>query len=193
MGSSEFEERNHGINMNKYINGALIALTTLIAIAPVNATVLKGGVSSNNFQQNGMLQGSVENSVSAAEQAREVEGTWNCVSKVVDSNCPSIIPGTVVQSFIQFLRNAEGSLVQNWQESGWTPASTPVLKFGNSQISTSKEATFQNGQGGWTARTQERMKMLNPQTMIAESTVQQYLNGQFVGTYKTTSVLRKSI
>lgn len=46
--------------------------------------------------------------------------------------------------------------------------------------------------GGWTARSQEHLKLLDPNTMIAESVVEQYLNGQFVGRYKTSSVLKKN-
>lgn len=113
-------------------------------------------------------------------QAKVVEGAWSVTSKIVASNCPSVAPGTVVESFIQYLKNAQGAIVQNWQETGWTPASSNLWKLGDWTFSTNKESSFQTPQGNVIARSQEKMKVVSPKVMVAESTVQQYLNGKFI-------------
>lgn len=176
------------------IKSVAAAITVFIVSGQAaNATVLRGGVKVNDGlpeQSNNTFALSAEQKV--AQQKEAVEGTWNCISKVVASTCPAVMPGTVVHSLIQYLKNTQGSLVQQWNEAGWMPASTPVLKFTESSITTTKTSNMQGIGGGWTARSQEHLKLLDPNTMIAESVVEQYLNGQFVGRYKTSSVLKKN-
>lgn len=182
------------MNTFKTRAASLNAFLLLSCSVNAEAAMLQGHVQENNFPTSSPPKPSFALSASNSNHAaaRMVEGTWNCVSKVVSSTCATVMPGTVVQSFIQYMKNAQGAMVQNWNQAGWTPASSAVLKFNDTSISTSKESTFVSTGGAVTARTHERLKLVNPQTMVAESIVEQFCNGQFIGTYKTVSVLHKA-
>lgn len=179
--------------MDSIVKGAIATFTTTLMAftAPANATILKGQVTTNDTQstQPGLAMSASATNESA--QAKVVAGGWNCTSQVVASSCPTVSPGTVIESFIHYLRNTQGAVVQNWQEPGWTPAASAIFKLSDWTFATQKESSIQTAQGRVTARSQEKLKVVNPNTMVAESTVHQYLNGQFIGPYKTNSVMHK--
>lgn len=181
------------MNTSKIKSVAAAITIFVISGQAANAAVLRGGVQVNDVlpaQQNNTFALSAEQRI--VLQKEIIEGTWNCISNVVASTCPAVMPGTVVHSLIGYLRTTQGALVQQWNEAGWTPAVTPVLKFTESSITTTKISNMQGIGGGWTARSQEHLKLVDQHTMVAESVVDQYLNGQFVGRYKTSSVLKKN-
>jgi len=177
-------------NNMKMVMGAFTTIIFGITL-PADATTLKGRVSVDKEPGTNISAALTASARQNSLQAKAVEGGWNCTSKVTASSCASVTPGTIVQSFIQYLRNAQGALVQNWQENGWTPAASKIWKLGEWTFSTNKESCYTTAQGSITARSQEKIRVVSPGEMIAESTVQQYLNGRYIGTYKTSSILHK--
>jgi hypothetical protein len=175
---------------------ASAALLVSQMVAPANATMLQGGVQANSTvapQQRLLLAANVSQAARRDARARALEGVWQSSTEVTGSTVPSIMPGTVVHSMVQYTRDVRGNLVESWCEEGWAPSSASVVKLDNAIMTTSHMSTQGARRGcSWSACTHDAFKMVSPDTMVAESIVDQYIDGQFAGQYKTSSILRKA-
>jgi hypothetical protein len=197
LGASLVAEKYRGYREMNFQNIFTVAAATFLVFqngVPANATMLQGGVQANaSIPSQHLIAATTVNQAALRDaRARALEGVWQSSTQVTGSTVPSIMPGTVVQSMVQYSRDAKGDLVESWCEEGWTPSSASVVKLDNAVMTTSHVST-QGGRGGsWSARTHDVFRMVSPNTMVGESIVDQYINGQLAGQYKTSSILRKA-
>jgi hypothetical protein len=114
-------------------------------------------------------------------------GLWRCESLVVASAVPDVSPGQRMISQVNFVKSAEGSVSMTWAQDGWTSTLTSLRVKGDSQASTSRVNQYMTG--NWSARSRDRYVKVSENLLVAESRVEQYLSGQYVGTYNTQSIL----
>jgi hypothetical protein len=174
---------------------AICSLSLTQVIAPASAVMLHGSVQTADFTSAQPMPMSA--SLSAQEQrnvrAEVLEGTWKCVSQVVGSNVPGVAPGQVVQSAVQYRKDARGNLVELWYQDHWTPANSAVVKLDSDLLTSVHESASPSNNGAaWSARSHDFYKIVAPNRIVAKSTVDQFINGQFAGQYQTASVLLKS-
>ncbi len=177
------------------IKVATSLLAALQVGVPVQAAMLQGGVQTDTVLpvKQPLMQASLSADAQRNARAQALLGTWQSSTQVVGSTLPSIAPGTVVESLVQYSRDARGNLVESWCEQGWSPSSATVVNLDSAVMTTSHQSSFSGRNDGWSARTHDAFRMVSPTTMVGESIVEQYINGQFAGQYKTTSVLHKII
>lgn len=173
---------------------AICSLALSQTLTPAHAVMLHGSVQTADFTsaQPMPLAASLSANQQRAARASILEGTWQCVSQVVASNVPGVAPGNVVQSAMQYSLDRTGNMVGHWQQDQWSPASSAVVKI-DSDLLTSSRESVNAGAGGraWSARSHDMYKIIAPNKMLAQSIVEQFVNGQFVGKYKTASILQK--
>jgi hypothetical protein len=117
------------------------------------------------------------------------EGSWRVVSVVVDSAVSSVPIGEKVESEVDFVRSADGRIIARWGQPGWTEAKTKVMPISDREVAADRTNFFVEDGGGWAARSQDHYMQLNGNRIAAASAVDQYVAGQYVGRYKTTSTL----
>jgi hypothetical protein len=122
------------------------------------------------------------------------EGTWHCVTTVIDSALQLVAPGTVTECDIEFKRNAQGKVAVHWTQPGWTESQSSVSRFSTTQARLDRTAYYwADGAGGaWAARSQDNFTLNSDRVMISSSSVDQYLDGLYLGRYRTSSVLTKA-
>ncbi len=125
------------------------------------------------------------------DRASYFQGLWESTTQVTASNVPAVQPGTVVHSNVQYVKDARGQLVEMWKEDGWAPSSSAMVTFNQDLAKVSHTSYSGAGRAGWSAKTNDTMKMVDPNTIIAQSVVDQYSTGHLIGQYKTDSVLRR--
>jgi hypothetical protein len=174
---------------------AICSLSLTQVITPASAVMLHGSVQTADFASAQPMPMSASLSPQAQRDARAdvLEGNWKCVSQVVASNVPGVTPGKVVQSAVQYRKDGRGNLVELWFQNQWTPANSAVVKLDSDLLTSTHESTSPGNDGGaWSARSHDLYKIVAPTRIVAKSTVEQFVNGQFIGQYQTASVLLKS-
>lgn len=183
----------------RFLSEALVSVGLVVAMvqfSSASAMMLTGHVQSNYT-----AGGSVENSVqansqpfamqaqeSAEQTAARFQGTWKCLTTVVSSNVPSIAPGTKVSCALTFQTLNDGQVKAAWEQKGWTSSETTVGKCSNGALHLSHTNHFSRG---WAAHAEDYAKVTSPTTMVSQSVVDQYIDGQLAGQYKTQSQLVK--
>ncbi|HEY9784223.1 MAG TPA: hypothetical protein V6D17_02400, partial [Candidatus Obscuribacterales bacterium] len=120
-------------------------------------------------------------------------GRWRCVTTVTDSQVSSIIPGQQTISEIKFRKRSDGKVVADWSQPGWAEAEATAISF-DSQKARVDRTNYYYGEGlkgAWAARSRDDFTRVGTDKMTAQSYVDQYLNGQYLGRYRTTSVLQR--
>lgn len=114
-------------------------------------------------------------------------GQWRCESLVVSSAVPDVVPGQRMISQVDFVKSPQGSVSMSWAQSGWTSTLTGLRVKGEKQATASRVNQYMTG--NWTAKSKDRYAQVSENQLVAESNVDQYRDGQFVGTYRTQSIL----
>lgn len=121
------------------------------------------------------------------------EGSWHCVTTVVDSGVPTIFVGQIVDSDVSFNKATDGKITATWMQPGWTESQASVTTFSNSEARVDR-TNYYIAAGldkSFAARSRDQFSQTAPDAIVAKSYVDQYVDGQFVGRYRTTSVLHK--
>lgn len=144
--------------------------------------------------QSGSPALSAEISASAKKEARAqaMQGVWQCVTQVTGSSVPGVVPGAVVRCEVQYTRDAGGNLLENWTENGWTPSTAAVVKLDSEIITVSHVSSYASRSGMIKAQSTDAIKLVAPDTIVAQGLVNQFSDGHFVGQYRTSSVLRRA-
>jgi hypothetical protein len=175
---------------------ALSAVLGLCAVAtPILATpLLKGYVNENQTLETGADQQS-QSTLSGAVQAESFpstyEGNWQIHTEVTDSAVESVPAGQKMVSNIDFVRKPDGRVVANWNQPGWTETKVSITSYSTSEAMTDR-TTYYYGErmnGSWAARSRDSFTQVEPNKMIAKSYIDQYIDGQYLGRYRTKSVL----
>lgn len=122
------------------------------------------------------------------------QGSWHCVTTVVDSGVPAIPTGQIMLSDVTFARQADGRITAAWTQPGWTESTSSVTAFSSTEARVDRTNYFvsKDLDQSWAARSRDQFTQNSRQSITAKSYVDQYIDGQFVGRYRTTSLLQKS-
>lgn len=133
---------------------------------------------------------------SSEELARDTfpptyQGQWQCVTEVIESSVADIPVGQKILSQLEFIKQPDGRLTANWRQPGWTESQASIISYKNNQARLDRTNYFTaDAQGhSWLARSRDKFKPLNSEQMLAKSYVDQYLDGQYIGRYRTRSIL----
>jgi hypothetical protein len=122
------------------------------------------------------------------------EGRWRCVTIVTDSTLDTVERGNEMISEIQFQRSADGKVSAQWNQSGWREAAAAITAWSptEAQIDRTDYYFGENADGTWGARSRDRFTQVDKWKIIGQSYVDQYKNGQYLGRYRTKSILYKT-
>jgi hypothetical protein len=139
-----------------------------------------------------MISAGTSTSAKKEARAQAMQGVWQCVTQVTGSTVPGVTPGTIVRCEVQYIRDAQGNLLESWTENGWTPSTASVVKLDSDVITVSHVSSYASNGGTIKAQSMDAIKLVAPGTIVARGMVNQFTDGKFVGQYQTSSVLRKA-
>lgn len=118
-------------------------------------------------------------------------GVWRCETTVVDSGVSSILPGQKSISEISFKHSPDGRTVASWAQPGWTEAEASQVSFSveKARVDRTNYYWADGVKGAWAARSRDDFTRVSDNQMISKSYIDQYIDGQYIGRYRTTSVL----
>jgi hypothetical protein len=177
----------------------LSAILGLCALAaPGQATPLLKGYVNENQSLDGQASTNPQHSSSTLNAAIQAdsfpstfEGTWQIQTEVTDSAVETVQAGQKLVSNIDFIRKPDGRIVANWNQPGWTETKVSITSYSTSEAMTDR-TTYYYGErmnGSWAARSRDSFTQIEPNKMIAKSYVDQYIDGNYLGRYRTKSVL----
>lgn len=181
-------------NASFYIKLASFALLQVSVLATAaSANVLQGRIEHAGDTPKTAYVEKLE--VSAQDSfPRSYEGTWQCVTTVIDSAVSDVIPGTVTQCQIEFKKENDGRILAHCAQPGWTEAQNNVISFNKTEAQMDRTAYFwADGAGGaWAARSRDTFTLTAANSIVSNSYVDQYIEGRYLGRYRTNSVLTKA-
>ena len=122
------------------------------------------------------------------------QGAWYCQTTVVDSTLPAVLQGQVIGSEVVFFPSKDGGIHARWNQPGWVETQSQAITFNGTEAKADRTTYYfgDNMQGSWAARARDQFAQIGPDMISAKSYVDQYLDGQYLGRYRTTSVLKRS-
>jgi hypothetical protein len=125
-------------------------------------------------------------------------GKWNMQTIVTSSNCPYILTGTTTESNLEIKtlpskRESVNFLKALWKGGKWANSSGTIKLLNDREAITERVTNFKTtDRNNWKSILIDHLKLTEENTIHSESIVIQYKNGQFIGEYKTFSILTKS-
>ncbi len=121
------------------------------------------------------------------------EGKWHCVTKVIDSAVDTIAVGTELVSEVNFVRLPGGRVVARWLQPGWTETQASAVKWNESEARVDRTSYYfgEGMNGSWGSRARDQFVQTGSRSMECKSYVDQYLDGNYIGRYRTISVLSR--
>ena len=111
---------------------------------------------------------------------------------MTDSSAPAVVAGQTIESEVSFYPAAGGRIKARWNQAGWAETQAVASTFGkNNDEAKSDRTTYfygDNANGAWAARARDQFALTAPDTISAKSYVDQYIDGQYAGRYRTVSV-----
>jgi hypothetical protein len=182
-------------------NVTLCLLTATTAVASAQAAPMLQGYVKSDKQIEGQTPVSCAVSTPAPEVVSPLDnsfppsyaGHWRCLSQVVDSSVDSVPVGDKNISEIIFARLNDGRVAAKWNQPGWTETKASISSFNNKEAKLDRtNYYFGNRQAGaWAARSCDHFTMVSPTQIIADSYIDQYQDGTYLGRYRTQSILVK--
>lgn len=120
-------------------------------------------------------------------------GQWQCVTRVIDSGVSSVNVGTELVSEVQFQEVQNGRVIARWQQPGWTETQSSALSWGACEAQVDRTSYyFGDGyNGAWASRSRDHFVQANPDQLECRSYVDQYIDGRYIGRYRTISILTR--
>jgi hypothetical protein len=115
-------------------------------------------------------------------------GVWKVVTVVVDSAISSVPVGQRIESSVSFEQARDGRVLARWEQPGWTEANESVTPMSQNEVALERTNYYKGG-GAWAAHSRDRYLQLDSNRIAADSQVEQFVNGDFVGRYQTKSML----
>lgn len=169
---------------------AAMLLTQVVLIAPDAGAHFLSGYLKKDRAATSTTDGAMQ--AQTASFPSTYEGLWRCQSTVIDSQMNIVLTGHKLTSVIRFVRNADGRLVAQWVQPGWNETQTNVEKFSESEAKLERTNVYSaDGNSNWLARSQDVFTQIDDATMVAQSEVDQYMDGQYIGRYRTESILSR--
>jgi len=180
--------------INRVISTSATLVALLAFMQPTNATLLRGYLERQDATQpqsdptSGAQEVPVANSYPDAYQ-----GSWHCVTTVTDSGVQTVPAGQIMTSDVNFAKVPDGRIVAKWTQPGWTETQASITRFNktDARVDRTNYYTADGMENSWAARSRDQFSLTQPGAIMAQSYVDQYVDGQFVGRYRTKSVLHK--
>lgn len=120
-------------------------------------------------------------------------GTWSCETTVTESTVSTVEPGLVIKSDITFYPTQDGRVQAHFNQPGWIDNQCMAVTFNTNEAKSDRTSYYfgENSQGSWAARTRDQFKLINSDLISARSYVDQYLDGQYIGRYRSVSQLKR--
>ncbi|MGD9681507.1 MAG: hypothetical protein AB7W16_10010 [Candidatus Obscuribacterales bacterium] len=120
-------------------------------------------------------------------------GTWQCVTRVTSSAVETVSPGTTLASEVRFVADPGGKVKAVWVQPGWTEAQAAAVAWNDSEARVDRTCYYygEGMNGSWASRSRDHFVRKSPDTIECDSYVDQYLDGRYLGRYRTISVLTK--
>lgn len=120
-------------------------------------------------------------------------GRWQCVTRVVDSAVQTIGVGTEVVSEVCFAEVSDGRVVARWLQPGWTETQASAMSWSAREAQTDRTSYYfgEGMNGAWASRSRDHFLQVSPDRLECKSYVDQYIDGQYLGRYRTISVLTR--
>lgn len=121
------------------------------------------------------------------------EGLWRCSTRVVDSAVSSVAVGTVLVSEVRFVKLPGGRIVAKWLQPGWTETQAKAVGWSESEARVDRTSYFfgEGMNGAWASRSRDHFLLDDNFKMSCSSYVDQYVDGVYIGRYRTVSSLTK--
>ncbi len=122
------------------------------------------------------------------------QGYWSCETTITESSIATILPGTKIQSELVFYPTADGRVEARFSQSGWVNNKCLAVAFNGNEAKADRTSYYfgEKIQGAWAARTRDQFLQENDNLITAKSYVDQYLDGQYLGRYRSVSILRRT-
>lgn len=120
-------------------------------------------------------------------------GRWQCQTRVTDSAVESVAVGTNLVSEVQFEKRADGRVVAVWLQPGWTESQAAAVAWNANEARVDRTCYyFGDGMNGaWASRSRDHFVAKSADNMECDSYIDQYLDGRYLGRYRTVSVLTR--
>lgn len=178
------------------MTAAILVSAICVLAAPGHATLLRGYVSETQEQSEtrDLSNQTITGSVRSDSLPAGFEGSWQCVTVVTESAVPSVPSGQKMVSDVQFVRKGDGRVVANWNQPGWTETQSSILTWSAAEGQVDRTNYFygEKMNGAWAARSRDKFTQLDPDRIVAQSYVDQYIDGHYLGRYRTKSVLLRT-
>jgi hypothetical protein len=122
------------------------------------------------------------------------QGAWYCETTVIDSTLPAVAKGQVIGSEVVFYSSKDGTIHARWNQPGWVETQSQAITFNGTEAKADRTTYYfgDNMQGNWAARGRDQFAQTGPDAISAKSYVDQYMDGQYLGRYRTVSVLKRT-
>lgn len=120
-------------------------------------------------------------------------GRWQCVTKVIDSAVQTVGVGTELVSEVFFVELNDGRVVARWVQPGWTETQASALSWSSREAQTDRTSYYfgEGTNGAWASRSRDHFLQNGPDRLECKSYIDQYMNGRYLGRYRTISVLTR--
>lgn len=159
--------------MTRFLISFLILLFAFVVNTPANSTAFQLLASKTDYQS-------------------QLAGDWEVDSEVVWSESDYVHKGDVSKSEI-VISDIHGSLYPHWKAENWQLVRNKVIDFNiDKSIHWERESKLTTTEGEyWFVKSVNKFKYKDDGTIIGKSYHKQYLNGQYVGSYITSSKLTR--
>ena len=148
-------------------------------------------VTSLNSVKSDKIHKPIRISLSAQSYDPRIFGTWEVKTVVVDSNCRYVSTGEESLSKLNFSL-IDGKLTPTWFGHNWNLVDNKMFKLEeNDRLLWVRDNSLVKERKFWLAHSEDVFNIESPNYITAQSKIDQYLNGNYVGNYKTVSYLKK--
>lgn len=182
--------------LKQIAKSTVLALTLLsVSFAPLHAKLLSGHIEQIKEVEATPKEDTKPNSVSNSFPENYI-GVWHCQTLVTDSQVDTVVKGTSLACDIQFVPDKTGKVTGQWIQPGWVETQISTLSW-NPQEAKVDRTSYYFGQsmvqgGSWACRSRDHFIQLSENKMECQSYIDQYIDGRYLGRYRTKSVLTRA-
>lgn len=169
-------------------------LTMVLAANPASSMLLSGHLEEKGKKDTPQQAANQPSLNPPNTFPKTYQGTWYVETTVTDSTLPAVTQGQVIGSEVVFFPSNDGLIHARWNQPGWVETQSLAVAF-NGVEAKADRTTYYFGDsmhGSWAARSRDQFIQVGPDQIQAKSYVDQYLDGQYLGRYRTESVLKRT-
>ncbi len=185
--------------MSKRVKYCFLLVQTLVLIAstcllPAQAKLLNGHI--EQIKEVDLDSNSNSNKSQANTSfPEEYIGLWRCQTSVIDSQVETVSKGTTLSCDIQFVPDKQGKVSGQWIQPGWVETQISTLSWNPKEAKVDR-TSYYFGQsmvqgGSWACRSRDHFIQIAQNRMECQSYIDQYLDGKYLGRYRTQSILTR--